>query len=77
MTEIMHVQEPKGYQEAIECAYHAQWALAMKAEMNALKKNSAWTLVQPPPHVNIIGSKWVYKIKLREDGNIEALRQGW
>lgn len=35
----------------------------MRAEIQALKKNSTWHLVARTPNMNIIGSKWIYEIK--------------
>jgi hypothetical protein len=30
----------------------------------------SWTLVDPPRDVNVIGTKWVFKNKQREDGEV-------
>jgi hypothetical protein len=35
-----------------------------------LEKNGTWTLVHPPPGVNIVGSKWVFRAKRDATGNI-------
>ena len=42
----------------------------MKVEMNALNRNKTWDVVPVPSNWNIIGSKWVYKIKRDSSGNI-------
>jgi hypothetical protein len=35
----------------------------MQHEFQALLKNDTWRLVAPPSGVNIIDSKWVFKVK--------------
>jgi histone deacetylase 1/2 len=46
----------------------------MEQEYNALLRNETWTLVPPPPRVNIIDSKWVFKVKKHSDGSIERYK---
>jgi hypothetical protein len=43
----------------------------MEQEYHALLQNETWTLVPPPPRVNVIDSKWVFKVKKHSDGSIE------
>jgi hypothetical protein len=35
-----------------------------------LRGNQVWTLVEPPRDVNVIGTKWVFKNKQGEDGEV-------
>ena len=42
----------------------------MKEEMDALHMQGIWILVPSPGDKNIIGSKWVYKIKRNPDGSV-------
>ena len=46
----------------------------MEQEYHALMKNKTWTLVPPPSRVNIIDSKWVFKVKKHADGSIERYK---
>ena len=46
----------------------------MEQEYQALLQNETWTLVPPPPRVNIIDSKWVFKVKKHADGSIERYK---
>ncbi|KAL8171095.1 hypothetical protein V2J09_022899 [Rumex salicifolius] len=39
------------------------WCVAMKVELSALTGNNTWTLVPCPFSTNVIGNKWVYRIK--------------
>ena len=46
----------------------------MQAEIDALKANNSWVEVDLPPGKRAIGSKWVYKIKLRAYGFLERYK---
>ena len=60
--------EPKSY---IEACKHDSWVRAMHDEISALERNHTWVLTDLPQHKNVIGCKWVYKIKHNADGSIE------
>lgn len=38
--------------------------------MNQIEKNETWELVPHPKDKNVIGTKWVYKNKINEDGQV-------
>jgi hypothetical protein len=42
----------------------------MNEELDQIEKNKTWDLVPRPIDNNVIGTKWVYKNKLNEDGQI-------
>jgi histone deacetylase 1/2 len=46
----------------------------MEQEFQALLKNDTWRLVSPISGVNIIDSKWVFKVKKHVDGSIERYK---
>ena len=46
----------------------AHWLSAIHDELNSLKANDTWTLVPRPPGKSIVGSRWVFKLKLTSDG---------
>jgi len=46
------------------------WILAMQDELNQFKRNDVWDLVPKPEHKNIIGTKWVFRNKLNEQGEV-------
>ena len=42
----------------------------MKEEIEKIEKNKTWTLVPRPTNKNVIRTKWVFKNKLDENGEI-------
>lgn len=60
--------EPRNHKQALK---DLTWTKAMKEELNALQENQTWQLVPPPRDTNIVGSKWIFKIKYKEDGTTE------
>jgi hypothetical protein len=48
----------------------SSWVNAMHAKWENFERNQVWTLVEPPGDVNVRGTKWVFKNKHGEDGEI-------
>ncbi|GKB89385.1 retrovirus-related pol polyprotein from transposon TNT 1-94 [Tanacetum coccineum] len=44
------------------------WIIAMQEELNQFVANDVWELVPQPKNLTIIGTKWVYRNKLDENG---------
>jgi hypothetical protein len=42
----------------------------MHEELDNSKRNLVWTLVEPPRNVNVIRTKWIFKNKQGEDGEV-------
>ena len=61
--------DPSSFKEAMQRDDSAQWKVATDSEINSLKKNNTWTLVNLPPGKTTIGSKWVMKTKRNADGS--------
>ncbi|KAL4325949.1 hypothetical protein GQ457_11G033230 [Hibiscus cannabinus] len=59
--------EPKNIKEALNDDF---WILAMQEELNQFDRSNVWTLVERPNDKSTIGTKWVFRKKLDESGNI-------
>ena len=42
----------------------------MNEELDQTEKNNTWELVPQPKDKNVIGTKWVFRNKLNEDGQV-------
>ncbi|PNX59653.1 hypothetical protein L195_g059794, partial [Trifolium pratense] len=59
--------EPKSINEAI---IDESWINAMKEELLQFERNEVWKLVPKPQESSIIGTKWVFRNKLGEEGKV-------
>ena len=70
-TNLTLLKEPSSFSQAV---HHLQWREAMQHEIVALQENKTWSLVPLPPSKRPIGCKWVYKVKIQADGQIERYK---
>ncbi|CAB4013210.1 Retrovirus-related Pol poly from transposon TNT 1-94 [Paramuricea clavata] len=54
---------PACYSQAVNSSDSARWKKAMDEEFDSLVSNETFTLTMVPPNREIVGGKWVYKIK--------------
>lgn len=47
------------------------WKEAMASEFNALVVNGTWSLVPKNSAQNLVGNKWIFKVKRKADGSVE------
>eukprot|EP00261_Vitis_vinifera_P030647 XP_019071890.1 PREDICTED: uncharacterized protein LOC109121618 [Vitis vinifera] len=59
--------EPKNVEEALN---DEAWVDALHEELNQFSRNDVWFLVPRPKDVNVIGTKWIFKNKMDENGVI-------
>ncbi|GJS39299.1 retrovirus-related pol polyprotein from transposon TNT 1-94 [Tanacetum coccineum] len=57
--------EPKNVNEALG---DESWIVAMQEELNQFIANDVWELVPQPKNMTVIGTKWVFRNKLDENG---------
>ena len=65
------VTKPPSYKIA---AQYRQWCSAMDEEFDALTRQGTWVLVPPSPTQNVVGCKWVFKLKHNSDGSINRYK---
>ena len=62
--------EPKDYREAMASSDRRKWEMAMSDEYKSMVENKVWTLTELPAGKNLVGCKWIYKLKEDADGNV-------
>ncbi|GJW28275.1 ribonuclease H-like domain-containing protein [Tanacetum coccineum] len=71
ISNLNKTAEPTCYNEVVK---DINWVQGMNKEMEALYLNNTWILTDFPKNRKAIGSKWVYKIKYKSDGEIERYK---
>ncbi|XP_070682893.1 uncharacterized mitochondrial protein AtMg00820-like [Malus domestica] len=64
------IGEPTSFKAASRVA---EWQATMQDEIDALHTQHIWDSAPLPPDKNLIGCKWVYRIKKHLDGSIAKL----
>ncbi|KAE8713386.1 hypothetical protein F3Y22_tig00110210pilonHSYRG00021 [Hibiscus syriacus] len=59
--------EPKNIKEALNDEH---WIMAMQEELNQFERSKVCTLVERPSNKSTVGTRWVFRNKLDESGNI-------
>ncbi|BFG37724.1 hypothetical protein CerSpe_239980 [Prunus speciosa] len=69
VTNLCYVSliEPKSVTHALA---DNDWILAMQDELNQFERNDVWYLVPRPKDSNVIGTKWIFRNKTDEKGQI-------
>ena len=70
-AKIDNKNEPSSLKQASkqEC-----WMDTMKLEYKELIKNKTWDLISYPNKKNVIGNKWIYKVKFNLVGDIDKYK---
>jgi len=74
---IRSPSEPTTYRDAIGSWDSHRWVEAMQTEMENMKVNSVFQLVDPPKNTNIIKSKWIFKVKPNDIYKARLVAQGY
>lgn len=66
-THMKRETEPTSVTQALK---DARWRKSMSAEMDAQLREHTWDLIPPDPKYNLIGNRWIYRIKWNPDETV-------
>nr|GEZ85525.1 hypothetical protein [Tanacetum cinerariifolium] len=66
--------EPANHKASLLDPESEKWLNAMNMEMQSMKDNEVWVLVELPPNGKTVGSKWLFKKKTDMDGNVHIYK---
>nr|GEW59868.1 hypothetical protein [Tanacetum cinerariifolium] len=72
--ELWDLGEPANYKAALLDPESEKWLNAMNVEMQSIKDNEVWVLVELPPNGKTVGSKWLFKKKTDMDGVVHTYK---
>ena len=65
---LMTGGEPQSLDEALSGSEADKWCAAVHAKLDQIKKLGTWRIVEAPTGVNIVSSKFVFRLKRDENG---------
>ncbi|GJS03021.1 zinc finger, CCHC-type containing protein [Tanacetum coccineum] len=66
--------EPANYKAALLDPESDKWLNAMNVEMQSMKDNKVWELIELPPDAKTVGHKWLFKKKTYMDGAVHTYK---
>nr|GEY40923.1 ribonuclease H-like domain-containing protein [Tanacetum cinerariifolium] len=70
-TSLNKIHEPSTYAEAVN---DIRWVEAINQEIEALNRTITWEITHLPNNKNPIGSKWIFKVKYKANGEVERYK---
>jgi len=69
-------REPRTYAEAVhpENPDSPHWIKAVEAELKSLQDHRVWEYIPRPEGKHIVSCKWVWHVKVKEDGSVERYK---
>ena len=67
-------EEPATFKDALASPDKDKWRDAMQKEIQSLAKNHVWDHVESPKDRQVVGSKWVFRRKVGENGVVERYK---
>ncbi|GKC67343.1 retrotransposon protein, putative, ty1-copia subclass [Tanacetum coccineum] len=72
--ELGDLDEPANYKSTLLDPESNKWLNAMNVEMQSMRDNEVWELVDLPPNGKTIGHKWLFKKKTDMDGAVHTYK---
>ncbi|CAM8965253.1 unnamed protein product [Rhodiola kirilowii] len=66
--------DPKTFDEAMKSQDVSFWKEAINDEMDSIVGNNTWILVDLPQGHKALGSKWIFRKKMKVDGTIDKFK---
>ena len=64
----------QGFTQAMKSPHHTEWLEAIRSELKSLIKAGTWRYAHKPTEANLVGCRWIFKIKRNKDGNISKFK---
>ena len=68
------IEEPKTIDDALNSDHSQEWKVAADFEYSSLIENQTWDLVKLPEGDNIVGCKWVFRVKHDGNGKVNCFK---
>ena len=68
------IAEPKTFDDALNSDHSQEWKVAADFEYSSLIENQTWDLVKLPEGHNIVGCKWVFRVKYDGNGKVNCFK---
>ncbi|GJR39037.1 retrotransposon protein, putative, ty1-copia subclass [Tanacetum coccineum] len=72
--EVRDLNEPHNYKAELSDPEFKKWLEAMNMEMQSMKDNRVWVLIDLPPNGRTVRSKWLFNKKTNMDGNVHTFK---
>ena len=73
-TSTSEIITPSSYYQAMKSSQRSSWQSAIDVELESLRRQATWDLVPRTSDMFVIQSRWVFKIKTNEEGQISRFK---
>nr|GEU54043.1 hypothetical protein [Tanacetum cinerariifolium] len=73
-NKVLVAQNAKFLENSLITQEYEKWLNVINVEMQSMKDNEVWVLVELPPNGKTIGSKWLFKKKTNMDGVVHTYK---
>jgi transposase InsO family protein len=71
---LSSIQGPGSYKTAMNHPDKNEWQKAIDDELDSIKKNGVWSIINKPNNKNIISTRWVFVKKMNENGELQKYK---
>ena len=58
----------------MQSVHRSQWLDAIRSELRSLIKAGTWRYAHKPNASNLVGCRWLFKVKKDKDGNVSKFK---